>query len=189
MGSSLQELKDFLESSNSQPSSVLALPHFSGATVCWTNGRKFRGGFLGLSLASSRGDIIKSLMESIAYDLVRMVRSFRQAGVEILLLRAAGGGTRSKWWTQLKADLTGIPIEAVRQAEPGTIGAALLAGLAAGAYRSLEEGSKTFIRPSHRYEPDLKRAATYAERLEVYEATVNALLQSGFPNAASEVIP
>jgi xylulokinase len=178
LGISLPRLEDLLENSGSEPSAVLAVPHLSGATVCWSNGRKSRGALLGMNLASSRTDVIKSLMESITYDLLLAVRSFRQANVEIRLLRAAGGGTRSAWWTQLKADLLGVPIEVVNQKEPGTLGAALLAGLAAGTYPSLEEGSTSWISAADRYEPDPKRAALHAERLEIYQATVSSLLRT-----------
>jgi xylulokinase len=178
LGISLPRLEGLLENSGPEPSAVLAVPHLSGATVCWSNGRKSRGALLGMNLASSRTDIIKSLMESIAYDLLLAVRSFRQADIEIRLLRAAGGGTRSAWWTQLKADLLGVPIEVVNQKEPGTLGAALLAGLAAGTYPSLEEGSKLWISAARRYEPDLKRAALHAERLGTYQAAVHSLLQA-----------
>ena len=176
VGVSLPRIERLLKNSGPEPSAVMAVPHLSGATVCWNNGRKSRGALLGMNLASSRTDIIKSLMESIAYDLLLAVRSFRQANVEIRLLRGAGGGTRSAWWTQLKADLLGIPIEVVNQKEQGTLGAALLAGLAAGTYSSLAEGSKLWISAAHRYEPNLKRAAFHAERLEAYQATVSSLL-------------
>jgi sugar (pentulose or hexulose) kinase len=133
---------------------------------------------LGLNLASSQSDIIKSLMESIAYDLLLVVRSFRRANIEISLLRAAGGGTRSAWWTQLKADLTGVPIEVVNQKEPGTLGAALLAGLAAGTYGSLDEGSRSWIPAARRYEPDAKKASLHAKKLETYQSTVSSLLRA-----------
>jgi sugar (pentulose or hexulose) kinase len=73
--------------------------------------------------------------------------------------------------------LTGIPIEVVNQKEPGTLGAALLAGLAAETYASLEEGSNLWISAARRFEPDLKRATLHKERLETYEATVHALLR------------
>jgi len=55
------------------------------------------------------------------------------------VLRAAGGGTRSAWWMQLKADLSATPVEVIAQPEPGTFGAALLAG-----------GQPVFIRPPGR---------------------------------------
>lgn len=121
MGVSLPELKTELEKSGPQPSLVLAIPHLSGATVPWANGRKSRGTLTGLTLGSSPTDIIKALMEGITFDLLLTLQSLRQAGLSFNVLRAAGGGTRSDWWMQLKADLSGLPIEAINQPEPGTL--------------------------------------------------------------------
>ena len=59
---------------------------------------------------------------------------------------------------QLKADLLGMPVEVSRQAEPGTLGAALLAGVGAGVYRSLHEAA-TRAGIARRFEPDERRAA------------------------------
>jgi len=177
-GISLRKVAKILQHAGPGPSPVLAIPHFSGATVSWPNGRRSRGAFLGLSLASLSGDLVKSLMEGIACELVMMVQHCRDHGVPINQVRAAGGGVRSKWWTQLKADLTGLPIEVTEQSESGTLGAALLAGLASGAFSSLEEGSKRLVRISRCFEPNPKRAAFYEERLVAYQATVNTLLHT-----------
>ncbi len=174
MGVSLQALKTELEKSGPRPSPVLAVPHLSGATVHWADGRKSRGMLAGLTLGASPADIIKAFMESIAYDLSLTLQSLRQAGLRISVLRAAGGGTRSEWWMQLKADLSGLPIEATDQPEPGTLGAALLAGLAAGHYPSLEQGAGRLIVPARRYEPDRQRALLYEESLQTYQAAASA---------------
>jgi xylulokinase len=176
LGLSLRKLKQLLETSGVQPSPVLAVPHFSGATVCWPEGRRSRGGFLGLTLASSPDDMIKALLESVAYDLDLMADAFRHYGMRMDRLRAVGGGARSAWWTQLKADLIGLPIEVIQLQESGTVGAALLAGLASGDYASLEEGAELFVRVTRQYEPDQQRAALHQEKLESYRHAVNSIL-------------
>ena len=171
-GFSLQKLNHSLENSGPQPSPVLAIPHFSGTTVPWGHRRESRGTLTGLTLASSPDDVIKALMEGIAYDLFLTFRSLRESGMNMNLLRAAGGGTRSDWWTQLKADLLGVPIEVTHHPEPGTLGAALLAGLATETYPSLEAGSGRWISPHRRYEPDLQRANLHRENFETYRNKV-----------------
>ncbi len=107
------------------------------------------------------------------------LQALRQAGLRINVLRAAGGGTRSEWWMRLKADLSGLPIEVTDQPEPGTLGAALLAGLAAGAYPSLDQGAERLIAPARRYEPDAQRASLYEASLRAYQAAATSLLQAG----------
>jgi xylulokinase len=150
------------------PGPVVAVPHFSGSTSPSLGGRSSRGALLGITLATSAADITQALMEGIAFDLAATFTAFRQAGAELNMIRATGGGTRSRWWTQLKADLTGLPIEVVDQPEPGTLGAALLAGVAVGAYDSIAGAARTMRHLVTRYDPDATRAGRYAERQSAY---------------------
>ena len=72
---------------------------------------------------------------------------------------------------QLKADLLGVPVEVSSQEEPGTFGAALLAGVGVGAYGSLTEAAE-MVRISRRYEPNRERGARYQSKLERHRATI-----------------
>ena len=78
----------------------------------------------------------------------------------------------------VKADITSVPVEVVSQPEPGTLGAALLAGVAVGVYSDLEAISRTLSCTSCVYEPDTARAALHQERMRTYQTTVAALLQT-----------
>jgi xylulokinase len=178
LGISIEELDRELAGAGSGPSPVIAVPYLSGSMLYWEGGRKARGGLVGLTLATSRMDVTRAFMESIAYDHVTTVQMLKQEGITVNKLKGSGGGTRSKWWTQLKADLMGVPIEVVGNAEPGTIGAAMLAGLAAGTWHSMEEAGKCFEVPGTLYQPDLKRGELHRERLESYHQTVSTLLQN-----------
>jgi sugar (pentulose or hexulose) kinase len=79
---------------------------------------------------------------------------------------------------QLKADLCGVPVEVVADAEAGALGAALLAGLGAGAFASMREASLARLRTVRRHEPDPARGARYAERLGAQRRLVPALLDA-----------
>ena len=159
------------------PSDVLALPYLSGAMLHYANGRQLRGALLGLTLATKPADILQAFMESIAYDHVATFSQLSEEGVHIDKLRATGGGTRSRWWTQLKADLIGLPIEVADEEEPGAFGAALLAGVGASIFASVEETAKVSSGASRVYEPDLNRAALHKERLAQYAGNVLAALK------------
>jgi sugar (pentulose or hexulose) kinase len=63
---------------------------------------------------------------------------------------------------QLKADVAGVPVEVVAEDEPGTFGAAILAGVGAGAYPSVSEAVARLVLVAHRYQPDRERGASYA---------------------------
>ncbi len=75
---------------------------------------------------------------------------------------------------QLKADLLGIPVEVPEHSEPGTLGAALLAGVGIQAYGSLAEAAE-LVSVAHRYQPSADRAAAFADRLEAHRAAVAAM--------------
>lgn len=165
-----------IEASGPGPGPVMALPHFSGSILPQTGGRDSRAAFLGLTLGSTGAEMLKALMESVAYDLALTLRLMAECNVPCDVLRAAGGGTRSAWWMQLKADLSATPVEVIAQPEPGTFGAALLAGAAAGIYPTAWQAAEEMVRVARRYEPDAQRRALYADRLATYSEAVAALL-------------
>ena len=137
MSLSIIELTALLEASDPGPSPVLAIPDLAGA----------EGALLGISLATSKTDVVKAVMEGIAFDLAVTVDRLRSAGAPPRVIRATGGGSRSNWWMQLKADLTGVPFEVVDQPEAGALGAAIAAGLADGTYPALEPALDALVAP------------------------------------------
>jgi xylulokinase len=76
------------------PSSVLVLPHFNGSGTPWCD-LSSKGAFVGLTLSTSRHDITKGIMDSLAYELRINLERMRQAGICISDLRAVGGGANS----------------------------------------------------------------------------------------------
>jgi sugar (pentulose or hexulose) kinase len=75
---------------------------------------------------------------------------------------------------QLKADLLGVPVEVPEHSEPGTLGAALLAGLGIGTYGSLAEAAQR-VAIARRHEPDAERAAAFSDRFEAFRAAVASI--------------
>ncbi len=180
VGISLEDQAGQLSKENLDPSPVLALPYLSGAMLYWQGGRKLRGVLLGLTLATTPAEIVQAFMESIAYDNVNTLSLLREEGVSVDHIRATGGGTRSEWWNQLKADMMQVPLEVVTQPEPGTLGAALLAGVGTGVYPELDEASTALAGTSRAFEPNPSRAALHQERLETYRNLVPTLLETTF---------
>jgi xylulokinase len=180
---SIEDLDAMLQNGGTMPSSVLAVPYLSGAFIYWENGRKLRGALFGLTLATSQLDIVKAFMESIAYDHVNTLSLLKGEGVEVKYVRAMGGGSRSIWWTQLKADMMGVPIEVVDQPEPGTRGAALLAGLAVGGFDDITEAARVSVGTIRIHEPDQDRAVLHSEKIETYRNTVSNTLSSLHANS------
>ena len=120
------------------------------------------GGTLGgLTLATTSVDLVRAIMEGIAIRFAGSLALLGRHSIDISVIRATGGGSRSAWWLQLMADLAGLPVEVVAQEEPGTFGAAILAGVGSGRYRSVSEAVARLVTVGRRFEPDLDRAARY----------------------------
>jgi xylulokinase len=175
----IAEMDSFLEPLRA-PSPVLAIPYLSGAMAYWQDGRKARGGVLNMTLATTGAQIVQAFMESIAYDTRNTLALMKQEGVAVERIRITGGGARSRWWTQLKADVINLPIEVVSQPEPGTFGAALLAGVAVSVYSDLETVSRALSGTSRVHEPDAARVSQHQARMQTYHATMAALLQTAY---------
>ena len=171
----LRSLEARLQEAGSDPSPVLVLPHLSGAPAPWPEARHAAGVVAGLTLATSPIDLVKATMEGIACELRFAIQALGSAGSPLQRCRVAGGGARSAWWMQLKADLLGVPVEVPSQAEPGTFGAALLAGVGVGAYASLAEAAER-VQIARRFVPDPDRAAAFASKLDRHRAAVDGEL-------------
>jgi xylulokinase len=159
------------------PADALVVPHLAGAPAPWPGGRAPGGAIFGLTLATSGLELVKATMEGIALELTFAFDALRAAGADVKLCRVAGGGTRSAWWMQLKADLLGSPVEVTDQLEPGTLGAALLAGVGIGTYRSLSDAAER-VQIAHRYEPSPARRKKLQAKLERHRVAVEALLEA-----------
>jgi xylulokinase len=161
MGVSIAELNDGLAAAGRGPADVFAdaaltpLPHVVGEAV--------RGAtFEGVTLATTKVEVIRALLETIASEFSLTIERLRHRGIESSLVRATGGGSKLAWWLQLHADVCGIPFEVVAQDEPGAFGAAILAGVGAGVYPSVSSAVARLVKVSRRFEPDPERGALYA---------------------------
>ena len=113
------------------PTGLLFLPYLSGERApVWDP--HARGAICGLSLGTTRADLIKAVMEGVAFGLRQNVEVAERAGFRVAELHSCGGGARSPLWCQIKADVTGRSIFVYPEWRDASYGAALLAGVAAG---------------------------------------------------------
>ena len=133
------------------------------------------GAIVGLSLATTRGEFVKAILEGTAFELRANIERIEAAGIAIGSLRATGGGARSPHWLQLKADITGKPISTVSVDEAGCFAAACLAGVGAGLFASADEPVRAWVRPVRTFEPDPARQAAYDAIFADYLGLVRAV--------------
>jgi xylulokinase len=128
-----------------------------------------RGLFFGIALIHGPGDFVRAILEGVAASIRHVLDAIEEAaGTQVTHLRLAGGGARSGLWNQIKADILSRPV-VLTSAEPGTLGAALLAGVAAGVWPDLLAASM-IVRITGRWEPRPDYRARYNQLYELYRA-------------------
>ena len=130
-----------------------------------------RGVFAGLAMNHGRAELARAVIEGCAFALRDVLGRMDALGLSGEEIRVVGGGARSELWLQIKADVTGRLVQPVLSAEPTAAGAAILAGIAAGAFADAADAVARMVRLSPRcYRPDPQTADVYAERYAQYRA-------------------
>lgn len=147
------------------PSPVLILPHFFGSGTPWMDPDS-KGAMLGLDMSTTRGQIIKGILDSVTYETKLSVDVMEKAGISVQELRAIGGGAKSPRWLQTKADIFGKPVVAMDVSEAACLGVAILAGVATEVFSSIEEAVAHMVRVKRVYEPDMAVHQRYLEKAQ-----------------------
>jgi len=135
-----------------------------------------RGAFVGLSLRHERGALVRALLEGVAYGLRDSLELLKELGVEAEVGRVSGGGARSGLWLQIVASVLGLPLERTAASEEGAaFGAALLGGVASGAFADAAEAVAACVHVTDRIEPDPDWRAAYDEGYARYRGLYPAL--------------
>ena len=164
----------YREACGDEPSGLLVLPHFAGAaTPYMDNGAK--GAILGLRVETDLPTIYRGCMEGVAFEMLLNARAVKDSGVHFTRLHATGGGARSAVWMQMKADMLNVPIVALRTADAGTVGSAMLTGVAIGLFRDLQDAADHMVEPIHTYNPRPEMHEKYMAIYERYEALYRAV--------------
>lgn len=134
-----------------------------------------RGVFFGLTARHGRCEMIRSVMEGVAYSLRDCLEIIRDMQVPIREVRASGGGGKSPLWRQMQADVFQTPIAITNSKEGPALGAALLAGVGAGVYRDVNEACEKAIQVVKVQNPIEENIPVYEKYYEVYTDLYPAL--------------
>jgi len=109
-----------------EPSRLMVLPYFTPSGTPYFD-VKVKGTILGLDLSVSREEMMRALLEGVAFEIKLNLDILKQSGYEVKELRIIGGGARSLKHVQLKSDVIGMPITIPDVTEAGCMGVAMLA--------------------------------------------------------------
>ena len=112
-----------------------------------------RGVFFGLSAMHVRSDLLRAVMEGVVYSQRDSLEVLREMGVDPEQMLACGGGGTSPLWRQMLADVYNRPVQTVKSKEGPALGAAILAGVGAGLYPSVQEACDQLIQLNPPQEP------------------------------------
>jgi len=135
-----------------------------------------RGAFIGLTLRHSRAHMTRVVLEGVAFGLKDSFTLIQNAGLgEIKQVRASGGGTKSSLWRQILASVLEAELVTVNTTEGGAYGAALLAGVGAGAWGSVAEACSACIKITGSTQPAPSDVEAYRKSYSVYRELYPAL--------------
>lgn len=128
------------------------------------------GAFVGLRAHHSQADLTRAILEGVLFSLRERLDVIRGLGLDVRQVRASGGGSRSRLWRQMLADIFALPVATMASAPSPALGAALLAGVATGVYPDLAGASATVARIESVIEPDPERMARYEPLYRTFRA-------------------
>lgn len=156
------------EKAPKEPTSLLVLPHFTTTGTPHFDNHS-RGAIMGLTLDTTKEDIVRAALEGVTYELRLCLDLLEEAGVAVDELRATGGGAKSDYWLQIKTDIMNRPLMVPAVSEAGCLGCSILSGVATDVYASTQEAVDHLVKIDRTYEPNEANAKRYAEQLELYK--------------------
>lgn len=167
-------VNELLERQSVSPTGLLVLPHFAGAATPYMDTGS-KGAVLGLTTATTAADIYRGCMEGVVYEMVLNLQWLKESGIHFHRLNATGGGAHSKEWMQMKADMLDMEITSLETVDAGTVGSAMLTGIAVGIFDDLKQAAQVMVHEVSTYKPRKEMHEKYMEIYERYEQVYRAV--------------
>jgi len=146
---------------------LILLPYHTGGgssgyklsvTTTWT----------GITPATTKAHLIRSILEAVAALIRKNINSLSAGKIGVNEILSIGWGARSSVWNQIKADMTGIPVMTMQSETVQALGTAILAGVGAGIFQTVEEGCHALLKEQYRFEPNIHLKPVYDEVFRKY---------------------
>lgn len=134
-----------------------------------------RGALLGLTAAHTRAHVLRAIQEGVAFSLKDSFTIFEEMKVPIERIRLGGGGARSPLWSQIQADVYDHEVELVEAEEGAAYGAAVLAGVGARVWSTVDEACKAIVRVKSRIRPEKHSASILRQSYRTFRALYPAI--------------
>src|SRR5205814_5514233 len=118
---------------------------------------------------------VRAILEGVAFSLRDTFEIFSEMNVPVGAIRLGGGGARSELWRQIQANVYGREVKTVEAEEGAAYGAALLAGVGAGAWRSVDDACDSVVRIKTGVAPNPEAVEALKHHYRVFRAVYPAL--------------
>jgi xylulokinase len=145
-----------------------------------------RAALVGLTASHTRAHVVRAILEGVAFSLKDSFEILKELNVPCETIRLGGGGARSELWRQIQADVYGHEVETVEAEEGAAYGVAVLAGVAAGAWPSVDGACDAIVRTRDRVKPDAHAVEVFHRQYRKYVAlypTLRTIFNSEGPHA------
>lgn len=168
-------ISELIAKSPTGANGVLFLPYLLGERCPWWN-PDAKGSFLGLRMETSKADLLRAVMEGVAYNMAYITDLLRSNGSSLKEITAVGGGVRGGVWRQILADAMDAEIRIPDLLESATsFGAAITGGLGVGVFTDVKRAAESFVKIREVCHPDPERAAFYRKRRELFVQCYRAM--------------
>jgi xylulokinase len=154
--------------------SLLFAPYLMGERTPYLD-PSARGMLVGLTASHTRAHIIRAILEGVAFSLRDTFTIFREIEVPVKTIRLGGGGARSALWRQIQADIYGHRVETVKAEEGAAYGAAILAGVGAKAWPSVDAACDDVVRVAGNVSPNSEDSLAMEEAYAAYRRIYPAM--------------
>ncbi len=134
-----------------------------------------RAGFLGMSMDTTREDMIQAVLEGVAFGLRDSLEVARSLGVKIEVSNICGGGAKSPLWRRIIANVMNLKLEIQENDEGPALGGAILAAVGCGRYTDVISASKSLVKVVETVEPEPELVAKYEEKYQMFKKMYPAI--------------
>ncbi|MEO6590025.1 MAG: xylulokinase [Pyrinomonadaceae bacterium] len=173
-GKSYDELVNKAAKISSGSDGAIWLPYLMGERAPHLDPNA-RAAFVGLTASHTKAHLTRAVLEGVAFSLRDSLEIFKAAGAEISSVRLGGGGAKSPIWRQIQADVYNQTVEILEADEGAALGAAILAGVGAGAWNSVDKACEKTIRVAETIKPNLESVEKLNRNYEAYKLLYDAL--------------
>ena len=169
---SYSELDKLAESVLAEKSAAVFLPFLYASNL----DPLAKASLVGLESGYGEGEVIRAIYEGVVFSgYTHLERLLGSMDTPPSKLKLAGGVVNSTFWTQMFADVAGIPVETAEKTELGCKGAAISAGIAAGIFKDAKEATEACVRPGSLIEPNLEMTEIYRKKYNLYRTVEESL--------------